>query len=69
MQKRNSIAEIEDTGSTARIDRRLSVLAQIEAALLADKLGMLEVVEESGGSDPYNRGRVKGDTWSAALRR
>lgn len=69
MQKRNTVAEIEDTSSTARIDRRRSVLAQIEAALLADKLGVLEVVEESTGTDPYNRGRLKGDAWSPTLRR
>lgn len=69
MQKPNSVSEIEDAGSTARIDRRHSVLAQIEAALLADKLGVLEVARESTGNDPYNRGRLKPDAWSPALRR
>jgi hypothetical protein len=50
-----------DTGSTARIDRRQTVLAQIEAALLADKLAVLELKEENPGADPYNRAhRVAG---------
>jgi hypothetical protein len=54
-----------DTGSTARIDRRSSVLAQIEAALLADKLSVLELVDESAGGDPYNRGKAQAnDLWS-----
>jgi len=44
-----------DTASTARIDRRQTVLAQIEAALLADKLAVLELHEENTGTDPYNR--------------
>lgn len=47
--------ETVDTGSTARIDRRQTVLAQIEAALLADKLAVLELHEENTGTDPYNR--------------
>lgn len=42
-------------GDTARIDRRNTILAQIEAALLADKLA-LEEVRIKGGSDPYNSG-------------
>jgi hypothetical protein len=44
--------------STARIDRRQTVLAQIEAALLANKLSVLELAEENAGTDPYNRGRA-----------
>jgi len=44
-----------ETGSTARIDRRQTVLAQIEAALLADKLAVLELSEDHAGTDPYNR--------------
>jgi hypothetical protein len=44
-----------DTGTTARIDRRQTILAQIEAALLADKLAVLELKEENTGADPYNR--------------
>lgn len=63
----NTAAEAVDTSTTAKIDRRQSVLAQIEAALLADKLGVLELARESG-NDPYNRGRVKADAWSAKRR-
>jgi len=52
-------AEAEDTSQTARIDRRQTVLAQIEAALLANKLSVLEFAEEKGtGTDPYNRARA-----------
>lgn len=42
-------------GDTARIDRRNTILAQIEAALLADKLA-LEEASAAGGTDPYNTG-------------
>jgi hypothetical protein len=52
-----------DTASTARIDRRQTVLAQIEAALLANKLSVLEVRQERTGTDPYNSGRPAADTW------
>jgi len=53
-----------DTASTARIDRRQTVLAQIEAALLADKLSVLELVDESTGTDPYNRSRpARAEVW------
>jgi hypothetical protein len=52
-----------DTAATARIDRRQTVLAQIEAALLADKLAVLDVVEECTGTDPYNRGRSTPSVW------
>ncbi|HMA10837.1 MAG TPA: hypothetical protein VKO83_03040 [Steroidobacteraceae bacterium] len=54
-----------DTATTARIDRRQTVLAQIEAALLADKLSVIEFAEESTGTDPYNRGRVGASVWDA----
>lgn len=58
----------DDLEDTARIDRRKSVLAQIEAALLADKLA----VEESKGSDPYNSGvyprMAGGDAWRTRRR-
>jgi hypothetical protein len=47
-----------DTSQTARIDRRQTVLAQIEAALLANKLSVLELTAESTGTDPYNRSRA-----------
>lgn len=42
-------------GDTARIDRRNTILAQLEAALLSDKLA-LEEVQARGSSDPYNSG-------------
>ena len=38
---------------TVRIDRRKSLLAQIEAALLADKLAV-EGGPRATGADPYN---------------
>lgn len=52
-----------DTASTARIDRRQTVLAQIEAALLADKLSVVELAEECTGTDPYNRSCTKATAW------
>ena len=59
-----------DTASTARIDRRQTVLAQIEAALLADKLSVLELADESAGTgtDPYNMGRTRSTVWGKASR-
>jgi hypothetical protein len=45
------------TGDTARIDRRNTILAQLEAALMADKLALEEAA--SSGSDPYNSGVYK----------
>jgi hypothetical protein len=57
-----------DTASTARIDRRQTVLAQIEAALLADKISVLEISEEGTGTDPYNSGRARVDTWQKRAR-
>ena len=60
--------ETVDTGSTARIDRRQTILAQIEAALLADKLAVIELHEESTGTDPYNRGH-RGPAAGAGIRR
>lgn len=53
-------------GDTARIDRRNTILAQIEAALLSDKL-MLEE-SRATGTDPYDSGtRVSAaaGAWSA----
>jgi hypothetical protein len=58
-----------DTASTARIDRRQTVLAQIEAALLADKLSVVELAEESTGTDPYNRSRSRASAWDGKQRR
>jgi hypothetical protein len=51
--------QVADLESTARINRRSSVLARIEAALLAGTLG----VEDNAGSDPYNQGKVRADAW------
>ena len=58
-----------DTAVTARIDRRQTVLAQIEAALLSDKLTVVDFAEESTGTDPYNRGRIKSSAWDAKRKR
>jgi hypothetical protein len=55
---------------TARIDRRKCVLAQIEAALLAETLS-LEDGPRATGSDPYNsvspsrKTTTPGAVWSA----
>ncbi len=59
-----------DSATTVRIDRRQTVLAQIEAALLADKLSVLEIADEGKctGSDPYNRGRARAASWGKASR-
>jgi hypothetical protein len=57
-----------DTSATARIDRRQSILAQIEAALLADKLSVMEFTEESTGTDPYNSARIRTVGWSKQAR-
>jgi hypothetical protein len=57
-----------DTASTARIDRRQTVLAQIEAALLADKISVLEMKQEATGSDPYNSYRPAKNAWSRPAR-
>jgi hypothetical protein len=45
-----------ETSDTVRIDRRNTILAQIEAALLADKLSLEEVSQQVTGTDPYNSG-------------
>jgi hypothetical protein len=52
-----------DTATTARIDRRQTVLAQIEAALLANKLSVLEIRQDRTGTDPYNSSRPVADAW------
>jgi hypothetical protein len=49
-------SEIEDT---ARIDRRNTILAQIEAALLADKLSLEATASPGTNNDPYNSGVFK----------
>lgn len=43
--------ELEDT---ARIDRRHTVLAQIEAALLAGRLEVSELPRRATGTNPYD---------------
>jgi hypothetical protein len=58
-----------DTATTARIDRRQTVLAQIEAALLADKLSVVDFADECTGTDPYNRARPKVSAWDTKRRR
>ena len=52
---KNKDVSLDDT---ARIDRRQSVIAQIEAALLADKLS-LEQTQQATGTDPYNSSAPK----------
>ena len=66
---KSSKLEFVDTASTARIDRRQTVLAQIEAALLADKLAVLEIAEEGTGTDPYNRAPRAPGAFSSVTRR
>jgi hypothetical protein len=58
---RDTDVELSDT---ARIDRRKTILAQIEAALLANKLSLEQMAQEASGTDPYNSGVYKslGDT-------
>jgi hypothetical protein len=66
----NNVRKLDqvDTASTARIDRRQTVLAQIEAALLANKISVLEISEEGTGTDPYNSGRTRVDAWQKRAR-
>lgn len=52
----DSETELSDT---ARIDRRRTILAQIEAALLADKLSLETTTQQATGTDPYNSGVYK----------
>jgi hypothetical protein len=58
-QNPNSAAAGLDLDDTARIDRRNTIFAQIEAALLADKLSLEESATKATGSDPYNSGAFK----------
>jgi hypothetical protein len=59
----------DELADTARIDRRNTVLAQIEAALLANKLEIEASNTKATGTDPYNSGVFKGiastGVWSA----
>jgi hypothetical protein len=59
-QNPNSAASDLDLEDTARIDRRNTILAQIEAALLADKLSLEATASRGSDSDPYNSGVYKG---------
>jgi len=62
---KNSALKLDhiDTAATVRLDRRQTVLAQIEAALLANKLSVQEVREERTGTDPYNSRRAVTGAW------
>ena len=62
-QSANELDEL-DTASTARLSIRTTVLAQIEAALLAQKLAVTEVHAKAKGIDPYNKAVPKPDTWA-----
>lgn len=59
IQKADSTASVKK-GDTARIDTRNSILAQIEAALLSDKLELenAPAKRKAAGADPYNSGNV-----------
>jgi hypothetical protein len=61
-----SISEPDDmdTSSTVRLPVRNTVLAQIEAALLADKLSVSFDQARHKGIDPYNRAPPDRDTWA-----
>ena len=54
------VAKSPDAGSqlddTVRIERRRTILAQLEAALLADKLAVAPADLARTGTDPYNSG-------------
>jgi hypothetical protein len=60
-----STLELEtlDTASTVRLPIRNTVLAQIEAALLAEKLSVSEAQARLKGIDPYNQAAPRQDTW------
>lgn len=53
-----------DPATTARLPVRNSVLAQIEAALLAEKLAVSEATVRRKGADPYNLAPPKADSWA-----
>jgi hypothetical protein len=52
-----------DPATTARLPVRNTVLAQIEAALLAEKLSVSEAQARIRGIDPYNQAPPRQDTW------
>lgn len=51
-----------DPASTGRMARHLSVVAQLEAALLAHRLSV-ESPLEATGTDPYNHGPARREPW------
>lgn len=53
-----------DPATTVRLPVRNSVLAQIEAALLAEKLAVSDATVRRKGADPYNQARAKTDAWA-----
>ncbi len=57
----NELDEL-DTASTVRLPIRNTVLAQLEAALLAEKLAVSEA--KAKGIDPYNKAVPKPDSWA-----
>jgi len=58
MARDSSSTNEASLGDTVRIDRRNTILAQVEAALLSDKLD-IPGAERKAGGDPYNSGRSK----------
>jgi hypothetical protein len=52
-----------DTASTVRLPVRNTVLAQLEAALLAEKLSLSDTQVRRKGIDPYNRAPARKDAW------
>ena len=48
--------------------RRRTVLEQIEAALRAEKLRVVDGGSDAPGSDPYNRVVARGDAWGTRRR-
>ena len=57
-----------DPEDTARIDRRGTVLAQLEAALLADRLEVRDSRRDAAGRDPYDRSPPGRDVWQTRKR-
>jgi hypothetical protein len=53
-----------DTATTVRLPLRNTVLAQIEAALLAETLSISEAQAGLRGIDPYNKAPIRQFTWA-----
>jgi hypothetical protein len=62
-QTANGLEQL-DPASTVRLSVRNSVLAQVEAALLADKLLVSESPTRRKGIDPYNQAASRPDAWA-----